>query len=472
MMALYVGVRDFLTAVWRDTGGAIAVMAIVSLSFLIGFAALAIDMSYAYWTRTQLQHASSAAALAGILDLIDESPADDQPDTSAYRDLTVAFAYKNMPQIRHGAIINSVCGSYDPITDTVTASTECDDVKAGNWDPDTRTFTPWDDAGYNPATMELDAVMVRTRTSAVNGNPLNLFLAGAVGLAQTDITTVAIATIGGGGVNDCYLGGIVAGGSVPSGSDNTYLAGFCVYGHDGVEVGSNNTFEPGVTLGMDEADGIFLAGSDNVNMPAPSYPDLVPSLAEMVSQLIDDYSPGGPEQSFAHCGTLPSGTIDIASLGTNCAYNVLGDATIPSNSTLSDVAIFAIGTVTVGSGSSAVLPEDYDMVLENVFLAGYRVQVGSYVRLGQTDYCDTGDGEVTILALENILIGSNNYIYGGQVIAGGLTDMQSNLWMEGTAVQAVDNAKFQSDTTFSVCDVQRQHEIPILTADLAVRLVH
>ena len=190
---------------WRDTGGVAAIVMAIFLPVLVGIAALTIDMSYAYWTRTQLQHAASAAALAGAGTLVDKGPADDIPDTDTYRDSAVEYAYKNMAESRFGRVINSGCGDYDPVTNTISGSAECADVKAGNWDKDARTFTPWDNIDYDPIDMALDAVRVVTRTSMANGNPMHLFLGAAVGLAQTDIGTSAVAVLGGGDASEACL---------------------------------------------------------------------------------------------------------------------------------------------------------------------------------------------------------------------------------------------------------------------------
>ena len=76
-----------------------------------------------------------------------------------------------------------------------------------------------------------------TRKAQVNGNSLNLFLGAAVGLAQTDISTVAIAWANGGsGDYDCFQNGMIAGGSVGIQGGNAFTNNFCVYGDCGIEI--------------------------------------------------------------------------------------------------------------------------------------------------------------------------------------------------------------------------------------------
>lgn len=250
--------QDIRNSLLRDRRGVVAVIVTIMLPVFIGFAALAIDMSYARWTRTELQHTASAAALAGVLDLTDALDPAGVPDTDDYRKKAVEYAYKNMPEVRHGRVLETICGTYVTANETVTGSNECADVKAGNWNPATRTFTPWDEPfdplnnpdGFDPSTMDLDAVQVYTHRSQTNGNPLNLFLAAVVGLAQTDVNTQAVAWgTGGGGATNCYEDGILAGGYVTLGSDGVFVNDFCIYGREGVTFVSGPVIEEGAQIG-------------------------------------------------------------------------------------------------------------------------------------------------------------------------------------------------------------------------------
>ncbi len=75
----------------------------ITLPALVAFSALAIDMSYAYWTRTQLQHAASAAALAGASQL--NGPADTAITVKAE---AIAYANLNMDPARFGTTLVAV----------------------------------------------------------------------------------------------------------------------------------------------------------------------------------------------------------------------------------------------------------------------------------------------------------------------------------------------------------------------------
>ena len=142
----------------RDREGAVAVIAALFLFVLLGMGALAIDMSYAYKTRSLLQATASAAALAAAPKLGDLSQA---------RARAQEYVEDNMPADEHGTVLDN------------------SDVVVGNWDPDTRTWTP----GGTPA----NALQVTARRSAANDNQLNLFLAPVLGLASLDMEASAVA---------------------------------------------------------------------------------------------------------------------------------------------------------------------------------------------------------------------------------------------------------------------------------------
>lgn len=206
--------KNVVTDLLREERGIVAVIFAILLPLFLGLAALAIDMSYAYKVRNTTQVTSSAAALAGVSQLNDangnDNPNDDDvPDNASedYRREAIEYAYRNMPEAVHGNVVSALCGSFDPATDAAGVDDlECDDIQAGHWDG--ATFHYWDGASYIPATMEIDALQVQTHRAAGGGNdnPLQLFFAGALGLAQTDINTTAVATTGGGEItNGCLI---------------------------------------------------------------------------------------------------------------------------------------------------------------------------------------------------------------------------------------------------------------------------
>jgi Flp pilus assembly protein TadG len=147
-------VRRFL----RAQDGAIAAVSAVSLTVILGFGALAIDMSYAYSERNLLQVTADTAALAAAPEL---------PNKHKAREMALQYVETNMPSAIHGTVLVK------------------EDVVLGNWDPLTETWSP----NVGP----LNAVQVTTRRSSDNGNRLELFLAPILGLGSLDMETSAVA---------------------------------------------------------------------------------------------------------------------------------------------------------------------------------------------------------------------------------------------------------------------------------------
>jgi Flp pilus assembly protein TadG len=143
----------------RRKRGAVAVLTVVMLVVLIGFASLTIDVGVMFNTRAELQNTADAAALAGAQML---------PDGAAARQTAVEYANRNSS--RHGIVVAN------------------SDVVLGHWDAAAAVFTP----GGAP----VDAVHVLARCTESNGNPLKLFFAPILGISQTDVSASATASFG------------------------------------------------------------------------------------------------------------------------------------------------------------------------------------------------------------------------------------------------------------------------------------
>ncbi len=427
------GIRRRSLALWRDSDGVVVVMLVAMLPALVAFAALAIDMSYAYWLRTQLQHAASAAALAGVQGIVDGDPdngmaPDGVADNDAYRVAAIRYAYKNMTENRFGRVISSSCGIYDSAADTVGGSAECADIKVGNWNPDAEVFTAWDDAGFELATMSLDAVRVWTRKAQSNGNPFDLFFGPALGFTETDISTVAVAWNEGGGDDyDCFQNGMIAGNLLEMQGLNSVGDYYCMYGRNGVSVQSDNYFDPTTKVGLGVAldagdpygllqqqgntglcvdpqnpscvveDGLtgieperieeftiwlaaYMAAIDggNINQIEESWPEPVetiysPSLVDGITELPP---PPDPPDSYGECTVDKNGTIETvdAALEQNTIFIVDGTASITSGATVCNVVIIA-DKIDIASGVTLrnvtlIANDSSDVFNANISLGG------------------------------------------------------------------------------------------------------
>ncbi len=147
----------------HDRRGSAMVMFPAFILVAAGIASLAVDMGHLYGLRGKLQHTADAAVLAAVGDL---------PDEDAARTTAVDLATANMSVAEHGTVLVNA------------------DVVTGNWDSDTRTFTPAGDP--------INALRVVTRRSQANGNAAGLFFARVLGFNEVDIEISAIASSGSG----------------------------------------------------------------------------------------------------------------------------------------------------------------------------------------------------------------------------------------------------------------------------------
>ena len=216
--------RTTLNGFLRNEDGISAIVFAIFLPVLVGTAALAIDMGYAYSKRTDLQTTASAAALAGagiamdgaVVDVdgtiaytlidkdgdgvpdSDDSNSDGVIDGAVVLNEAQAYAEKNIAGEAVLATLDVLPGNWEPATRIFTRS--------GTWDPATQVFV-LDPAAYDSATgtwtavtdpvTPMNAVMATTRRAAdgPNDNALPLFLASAVGMTEININTTALATI-------------------------------------------------------------------------------------------------------------------------------------------------------------------------------------------------------------------------------------------------------------------------------------
>ncbi len=133
----------------RNRRGAAAALFLVMTFALLGVMAVTIDVTRLMAIRAELQTAADAAALAGVIELLN-----DGGDTS--RDTAIAYGYRNTAE-----------------TDAVIIAPE--DVTFGTWDPFTSTFTAL------PGAAGADAMAVIARKQVGNwfAWALNILDAGA-----------------------------------------------------------------------------------------------------------------------------------------------------------------------------------------------------------------------------------------------------------------------------------------------------
>ena len=139
-----------------DCRGAVYIWTAFGIIGMLGFGGLAIDMSYFYVARNQLQTSADSAALAAAMRM---------SNTTEMKAEAKKYAQMN------------VAGDNQILADA--------DIQRGSWDFDSKTFSA---GGANA-----NAVRVTTRMSQDNGNPVGTFFANALGFSNVNISTSAVA---------------------------------------------------------------------------------------------------------------------------------------------------------------------------------------------------------------------------------------------------------------------------------------
>jgi Flp pilus assembly protein TadG len=142
----------------RDQRGGVLPLVGLSLMVILGFAALAIDVTHQRALDAQLEATADAAALAAASQL---------PNESTAREAALDYAESNMPPDQHGTVLVE------------------DDIVFGTWYEETRQFVVG-----GPVT---NAVQVTTRRSEQNGNPAPTFFMRVFGRDQADLSAEALA---------------------------------------------------------------------------------------------------------------------------------------------------------------------------------------------------------------------------------------------------------------------------------------
>jgi Flp pilus assembly protein TadG len=160
--------------------GGVAILFVLCVPLLLGFAALAVDLARIHLARVELQNAADAAALAGARALSDTEPppgASDEPYNWP------AAATAALDVARHN-IANGV-----QIRDAL--------IETGYWnlkDP-TLGLRPSGSSGV-PATGDLPAIRVTVAISGtLNNGPLKLFFAPVLGIAERTVQASSIAVL-------------------------------------------------------------------------------------------------------------------------------------------------------------------------------------------------------------------------------------------------------------------------------------
>lgn len=168
--------KEFHPRSWvKDENGSMMSIAAVSLLAIVGIAALAVDASYHYKVKNELQTGVDAAALsASTLLRQPDPPLPPSVHTTVLRANTRAILQK------------SLNGDYGSNTQLLPDA----NIVRGNWDSSTKTFVP------STGTPPINALKLTAQMTQAAGNAAPTMFANIFGQDSVDIKTEAIAVQG------------------------------------------------------------------------------------------------------------------------------------------------------------------------------------------------------------------------------------------------------------------------------------
>lgn len=150
----------------RQRGG-VAIWFALLLPVLLGFAALAVDLTRLHLVKVELQNAADAAAMGGARSLTD--PGGDPFNWTAAEAKALELAQQN---VANGAPIQQAT------------------IETGYWNLQSRSWSDTAATGYFPAVRATIAI-----SDAQNNGPLNLLFAPVLGIADRNVEASATAVI-------------------------------------------------------------------------------------------------------------------------------------------------------------------------------------------------------------------------------------------------------------------------------------
>ncbi len=420
--------RLFPTFLRSETGGSTT----FALGLVVGsmmMAGLALDVSYAYKSRNELQMAADAAAHAALY-------ARQTKSASAAKTAAIDVANGILPTSSYGNTLQS------------------SDITFGTWDFAAQVFTP--DANST------DGVMVSTKRFQSSGNSVSTFMLNFVGIEEFDVRADAVFVSH---YPTCLAQGLTAQGTVDLQSNNTYFSGFCIHSNFSVDMQQNNQFEAGVVVSMPD--------STDADGYTPSNPGLKDALEDHTYRLrildnLDEilvslqtggsHVPGYITQAAPILidaeqiiGMDPAGYTfdgDVAVLQPGRIYAVDcddGRLDVAQDVVLRDIVLLTACAVDFKSGSAME-----NAVLLTTSTAVDSISATSGFRLGVDDNCTPGGG-AQLITYGGIKVPANFQVFGGQILAKGDVVFAAQAGIHGVAIIAGGKIDGTSSSEFRFC---------------------
>ncbi len=458
-----------------DESGAYTIWSLIWFSLYVAIGGLAVDMTDAYRTQTLLQSTADASALAAVMSLPDQDDAVAQ---------ALSYAADNMNPAINGTVLR---GS---------------EVVFGNWDFDTRTFTP--------GTTAPDAVWVITRRGDANENPvatnfLRIMSLWGIPFDRWNISVQAIAVIY---VSKCLKDGFTAANEVNMNGGNDFYNDICIHGQndiedngqdEGVSIRNDNTFEGPI---YNEETGLWSSGV-TVSTPFPNeditnnqptcganaglcspnggakeaadaWPEDVDKLDAITQGLLDPTSIYMPENMYqldTGGDPMSPGMVTIPNEDyTGRAENYPGPydeytiynmecssgkktVNLPTDTEIKNVVIIADCNIEASNGvtlKGVALVSTYAGNGPNG-LDNNSIHMAAGSTLGAADYCDEGGG-VELYSAASVHIAAGGEWHGLRIVAQHDVKITSqNVGVYGISVQAGNSIDMSSNNEFGLC---------------------
>ena len=355
-------------------GGMFLVYAMMVMTLLLAFAALAVDFGRVKLVKTELRGVADAAARAGVANIYEAS------GTAAAR--AVAVAGQNTADGRAVALVTT---GTDP------------DVVLGRWYPATKQFV----AGATP----VDAVKVTARRTAARGGAVPVAFAGLLGIGPVDVQASAVARMLPGGFGVVGLDGITMSGNSTmaywshTGTTSTRFGSIASNGNIGLSGNAfvNGDARPGVSGTVTGAVGTVTGSTARLTAPL-SYPPMSGSAARTSNNNASAgayvNSSGDFSMSSDSVLSLPGGTYYFKSfmISSKAQLSFTGPATIYcwgsfslSGSCVTNGALPKNLTIVSCTGPNGEPPGDVSLSGESALYASVYAPLSGVTISGQAD---------------------------------------------------------------------------------------
>ncbi len=430
-MGLTASLRRALGRFARREEGALTAFGLYVLLGGMIFGGLALDVGYAYRTRTALQTAADAAAHAALYVRQDE-------DLDTARAAAVRIVEGSLPPGSYGKVLLP------------------EDVNFGRWDRDAQVFTI--------DNTSRDAVVINTGQLAERHNAARAFLLNFVGISSWDVVSMAVFET----YNPaCLREGFVAEGRVDMQSNNSFLNGFCIHSNSHVEFSSNNYFEPGVTVSMPNKDNVEAQNHNEGLEEALREAQYRIRVLSRLSAMMDGLEAGDPTltPSYIHNRTpvrltkknnLEADDFTENRIHTSTCRN--GTISISGDVVLENLVLVTDCAVSFGQGV-----ELHDVVIASRDTGSNAIKSSSSLTVGRDDGCATGGG-AQILTLGSMRFPAKLGMYGGQLIASGDIDFAASATgIEGASIIAGGEIDGTSRAQMGFCGtgMEQNFEAPL-----------